>query len=68
MREKPTKSEKLKKALQVIISAIIGWKVVHLLELTTFFSVLFFLGIYIVVSLIIEMIWRLIYKVRRKNK
>lgn len=57
----------LKQFLRVLISASIGIQLVNYLELNSILTVIFFFGIYIVVSILLEAIWILFSKNKLQN-
>ncbi|MCF6241315.1 MAG: hypothetical protein L3J74_08230 [Bacteroidales bacterium] len=54
--------------LRFLISAIIGFWLVHRLNMEGFIVVVFFFGIYIAVSIFIEIIRKYIFSKQSKNK
>jgi hypothetical protein len=58
----------IKQALRVVISSAIGLPLMYHLDLKGFVLILFFFGIYIVVSLLIEAIWMQATKMSTNNK
>jgi len=57
--QKKSNSDKIKNIIRFVLSAVISYPIVKNLELSTFYSILFFIGIYIAISLIIEAVWRI---------
>jgi len=54
--------------LRFIISATLGFWLVHRLELDGFIVLIFFFGIYIAVSIFLEIIRKIFFKNKQNNK
>jgi len=62
-------SKFLKQLIIIILSVIIGYSTIGYFNIDGFMlSTLFYLGVYIVVGLSVEMIWREIERISKKNK
>jgi hypothetical protein len=52
----------LKHTLRILFSAVIGYVVTERLNMVGFIRIIFFFGVYIVVSLILEIVFKLFQK------
>ena len=57
----------IKQIVRIILAAIIGYNVVQYLDLNDFIAVVFYFGIYIAVSMIIEPLWDFLEKKLKKD-
>lgn len=62
------KKQRIIDFLRFIISAILGFWLVNRLKMEGFIVIVFFFGIYIAVSIFIEIIRRLFFQNQQKNK
>jgi hypothetical protein len=62
------KEDSIIQFLRFIISAVLGFWLVHRLEMEGFIVIIFFFGIYIAVSIFIEIIRKFFFSKSTKNK